>query len=127
MAALGLMLMLTGTSLGVEIGQTLPIDSEDFGVHPSGHCHGLPTQDQIDWHFVLKQSASDDQTLTVTFGDAGTVTVGPDETVDTGGAFTLHYDVYTTGDDTLLAASTSSDTGTLVLRDICGPHAVPVC
>jgi hypothetical protein len=118
------MLMLVGSSLGVEINQTLPITSQDFGVHASGHCHGTPTSDQLDWHFVLRQSTTDDQTLTVTFAGSGTITVSPDEIVD---GFMLHYDVYTTGDDTLLAASTSGDTGTLVLRDICGNLEVPVC
>jgi hypothetical protein len=123
-AALGLMLMLVGSSLGVEIDQILPISSQDFGVHASGHCHGTPTQDQLDWHFVLRQSATDDQTLTVTFQNAGAVTVSPDQVAD---GFTLHYDMYTTGDDTILAASTSGDTGVLVLRDICGNREVPVC
>jgi hypothetical protein len=124
LAAFGLTLMLVGPALAVEINQTLPIDSGTFGVDTSGNCHGTPTQDQLDWHFVLNQSDTDDQTLTVTFQSAGTITVSPDQVVDN---FVLHYDVYTTGDDTLLSASTSGDTGLLVLSDICGnpPPVIP--
>jgi hypothetical protein len=117
-AALGLILMLAGPALAVEISQTMPISSQDFGVHRS-NCHGVPTQDQLDWHFVLTQSTTDGQTLTVTFQNAGTITVAPDEVTGTY-PYTLHYDVYTNGDDILLSASTSSDTGILVLKDICG-------
>lgn len=124
LAALGLMLMLAGPALAVEINQTLPISSQTFGVDTSGSCHGTPTQDQLDWHFVLNQSATDNQTLTVTFQNAGTFTVSSDQVVD---SFVLHYDVYTTGDDTLVSASTSGDTGILVLSDICGnpPPVIP--
>jgi hypothetical protein len=117
LAAFGLTLLLVGPALAVEINQQLPISSGAFGVDTTGNCHGTPTQDQLDWHFVLNQSATDDQTLTVTFQNAGTITVSPDQVVDT---FVLHYDVYTNGADTLLAASTSGDTGILVLSDICG-------
>jgi hypothetical protein len=124
LAASALMLILAGPALAVEINQTLPISSANFGVDTSGNCHGTPTQDQLDWHFVLNQSATDDQTLTVTFQNAGTITVSPDQVVD---SFVLHYDVYTNGADTLLAASTSGDTGILVLSDICGnpPPVIP--
>ena len=124
LAAFGLTLMLVGPALAVEINQQLPIVSGEFGVDTTGNCHGTPTQDQLDWHFVLNQSATDDQTLTVTFASAGTITVSPDQVVD---SFVLHYDVYTTGADTLLSASTSGDTGLLVLSDICGnpPPVIP--
>jgi hypothetical protein len=121
-AVFGLMLMLAGPSLGVEITQPLPISSQDFGVDTSGNCHGIPAQHQLDWHFVLEQSATDDQTLTVTFQNAGVITVSPDEVTAN---FHLDYDVYTTGDDTLLAASTSGDTGILVLKDICSNPPPP--
>jgi hypothetical protein len=110
------MLMQVGPALAVEISQTLPISSQDFGVH-RGNCHGTPTQDQLDWHFVLNQSSTNGQTLTVTFQNAGTVTVSSDEVT---GTYTLHYDIYTAGHDVLLSASTSGDTGTLTLKDICG-------
>jgi len=116
-AALGLMLMTLRPALAVEINQTLPISSQEFGVDTGGKCHGTPAQDQLDWHFELKQSAPDNQTLTVTFQNAGTITVGPNQVK---ASYALHYDVYTNGNDTLLAASTSGDTGTLVLKDICG-------
>ena len=66
---------------------------------------------------TLRHSATDNQTLTVTFQNAGTITVSPDQVK---ASYDLHYDVYTNGNDTLLAASTSGDTGTLVLKDICG-------
>jgi hypothetical protein len=116
-AALGLTLMPALPALAVEIAQPLPISSQDVRALPSHKCHGTPTADQLDWHFVLNQSATDDQTLTVTFQNAGTITVSPDQVV---GHNVLHYDVYTIGDDTLLSASTSGDTGNLVLGDICG-------
>jgi hypothetical protein len=118
------MLMLAGPAFAVEIHQTLPISSATFGVNTDGNCHGTPTQDQLDWHFVLNQSATNNQTLTVTFQNAGIITVAPDQVVD---FYVLHYDVYTTGADTLLAASTSGDTGILVLSDICGnpPPVIP--
>jgi hypothetical protein len=115
-AALGL--VLARPAFAVEINLPLPISSQTFGVDTNGNCHGTPGQDQLDWHFVLKQSATDDQTLTMTFQSAGTITVSPDQIKD---SYVLHYDVYTNGDDTLLAASTSGDTGTLDLKDICGP------
>jgi hypothetical protein len=123
-AAFGLTLMLVAPALAVEINQKLPISSADFGVNTTGACHGSPTQDQLDWHFVLNQSDTNDQTLTVTFQLAGTITVSPDQIVD---KYVLHYDVYTTGADTLLAASTSGDTGMLLLSDICGnpPPVIP--
>ena len=123
-AALGLMLMVVGPALAVEITNQLPISSQSFGVDTSGNCHGTPTQDQLDWHFVLNQSATTDQTLTVTFQNAGTITVSNDQLVD---HYVLHYDVYTTGDDTLVSASTSGDTGMLQLSDICGnpPPVIP--
>jgi hypothetical protein len=124
LAAFGLTLLLVGPALAVDIHQDLPIVSGTFGVDTSGDCHGTPTQDQLDWHFVLIQSDTDDQTLTVTFQDAGTITVGPDQVVD---FYVLHYDVYTNGADTLLSASTSGDTGMLQLSDICGnpPPVIP--
>jgi len=123
-AAFGLTLMLVAPALAVEIHQTLPISSAGFGVDTTGDCHGSPGQDQLDWHFVLNQSATDDQTLTVTFANAGTITVGSDQVVD---HYVLHYDVYTTGADTLVSASTSGDTGQLQLSDICGnpPPVIP--
>jgi hypothetical protein len=124
LAAFALTLMFVGPALAVEITNPLPISSADFGVNTDGNCHGTPTQDQLDWHFVLNQSATNDQTLTVTFQNAGTITVSPDQVVDT---YVLHYDVYTTGADTLLSASTSGDTGMLQLSDICGnpPPVIP--
>lgn len=124
LAASALMLMLAGPAFAVDIHQTLPISSADFGVNTDGNCHGTPTQDQLDWHFVLNQSATDDQTLTVEFQNAGIITVSPDQVVD---SYVLHYDVYTTGADTLLSASTSGDTGMLQLSDICGnpPPVIP--
>jgi hypothetical protein len=123
-AAFGLTLMFVGPALAVEINQPLPISSATFGVDTTGTCHGTPTQDQLDWHFVLNQSATNNQTLTVTFQNAGTITVSPDQVVD---FYVLHYDVYTNGADTLLAASTSGDSGILVLSDICGnpPPVIP--
>jgi len=123
-AAFGLTLLLVGPALAVDIHQDLPIVSGDFGVDTTGDCHGTPTQNQLDWHFVLNQSATADQTLTVTFQNAGTMTVSSDQVVD---HYVLHYDVYTNGADTLLSASTSGDTGQLQLSDICGnpPPDIP--
>jgi hypothetical protein len=70
-AALGLMLMTLRPALAVEINQTLPVSSQGFGVDRGGKCHSTPTEDQLDWHFELKKSATDNQTLTVTFQNAG--------------------------------------------------------
>jgi hypothetical protein len=124
LAAVGFMLMLAGPALAVEINQPLPISSQTFGVDTSGNCHGTPTQNQLDWHFVLNQSDSNNQTLTVTFQSAGTITAGSNQVVN---RYVLHYDVYTTGADALLSASTSEDSGALVLGDICGnpPPVIP--
>jgi hypothetical protein len=123
-AALGLMLALAAPAWAVPINQTLPISSQTFGVDTSGDCHGSPSADQLDWHFVLNQSATNDQTLTFSFASGYTDTVSADQVVD---SYVLHYDVYTTGDDTLVDAFTSGDTGILVLSDICGnpPPVVP--
>ena len=43
-AAFGLTLMLIAPALAVEINQTLPISSADFGVNTTGDCHGSPGQ-----------------------------------------------------------------------------------
>lgn len=116
LAAFGLTLMLAAPALAVDINQTLPISSDTFGVDTSGNCHGTPTDGQFDWHFVLNQSDTNNQTLTVTFSSGYTTTVSPDQVVD---SYTLHYDVYTSGSDTLTSAFTSGPSGMLVLSAIC--------
>jgi hypothetical protein len=88
--------------------------------HPSSRHHADATGSKSGsspraWHFQLKQSDRSDQLLTATFQNAGDITVAADEI---SGNVTLDYDMYTTGADILLATSTSSGTGVLVLKDI---------
>jgi hypothetical protein len=122
-AALGLTLLLAAPALAVDITNPLPITSDAAAFQGSDtDCAGLNLQPgQVDWHFVLNQSATNDQTLTATFQTAGTVTVSPDKVVDT---YVLHYDIIT-GTDTLLSASTSGDTGNLQLSHICNGGPPP--
>jgi hypothetical protein len=124
-AALGLTLLLALPALAVDITNPLPISSDDAAFQGSdADCAGLNLQaGQVDWHFVLNQSATNNQTLTATFQNAGTITVSPDKVVD---SYVLHYDIIT-GADTLLSASTSGNTGMLQLSHICGgpPPEVP--
>jgi hypothetical protein len=123
-AALGLLLVVAAPAFATEINQPLPIDSSSFGVDTSGVCHGTPTGSQLDWHFVENQTSTSGQTLTVTFQNAGTFTVSPDQVVD---SYVLHFDVYTPGSDVLTAASTTGTDGLLVLSSICSnpPPVVP--
>ncbi len=125
LAAFGLTLMLAAPAFAVDLnaGQTLPISWDAAAYQGSDtDCAGLNLQaGQVDWHFVLNQSATNDQTLTTTFQTAGTSTVSADKVVDT---YVLHYDIVT-GMDTLLSASTSGDTGTLQLSHICNGGPPP--
>ena len=76
---------------------------------------------EVLWHFVLNQSDTNNQTLTATFQNEGTVAgVTPYKVID---AFVLHYYIITDDPDSLLSASTSGSVGNLQLSHVC--HHVP--
>jgi hypothetical protein len=118
LAALGMTLLLSAPAFAVEIGNDLPITSGDAEFQGSeAECEEADAQPgQVVWHFIINQSSTDDQTVTATFQNAGTITQSPDKVVDT---FVLHYDFTTGSPDTLLSASSSGSTGILVLSHIC--------
>jgi hypothetical protein len=115
--------LLAVPALAVDIHQTLPITSDAAAFQGTAdECTSLNLQPgQVDWHFVLNQSATNDQTLTATFSTFGSTTVSPDKVVDT---YVLHYDIVT-GPDTLVSASTSGTTGQLQLSNICNGGPPP--
>jgi hypothetical protein len=122
---LGLVLLLMAApAYAVELGQDPPIpsDSAEFQGSETECAEYDLEAGQVAWHFILNQSETDDQTLTVTFQNADTETYEPSKVVD---AYVLHYDVMT-GTDTLLSASTSGDTGNLRLSHICTGGEPPV-
>ena len=125
LAALGMTLLLSAPALAVEIGNDLPITSGDAEFQGSDtECAEADAQPgQVVWHFIINQSTTDDQTVTATFQNAGTITLGPDKVVD---AFVLHYNFTTGSPDTLLSASSSGTTGNLVLSHICDGGPPPV-
>ena len=117
MAALGMTLLLSAPAFAVEIGNDLPIpsDSAEFQGSEEECAEADVEAGQVLWHFIINNSSTDDQTLTVTFQNAGTMTQGPDKVVD---AYVLHYNFTTGSPDTLLSASSSGD-GNLRLSHIC--------
>ena len=117
MAALGMTLLLSAPAFAVEIGNDLPIpsDSAEFQGSEEECAEADVESGQVLWHFIINNSSTDDQTLTVTFQNAGTITQGPDKVVD---AFVLHYNFITGSPDTLLSAVSSGD-GNLRLSHIC--------
>ena len=130
LAALGMTLLLSAPALAVEIGQDLPIssDSAEFQGSEAECAEADVESGQVLWHFIINQSTSTDQTLTVTFQNAGTFTEGPDQVSpdnETAGQWTLHYNFITGSPDTLLSASSSGD-GNLRLSHICDGGPPPV-
>jgi hypothetical protein len=125
MAALALSLSLAAPAWAVDIHQTLPINSDTASLQGSAtDCAEFNVQPgQVVWHFVLNQSATNNQTLTTTFATFGTTTVSAYKVVDT---YVLHYKVTTGSPDTLTAASTSGTTGQLQLSHICNGGPPPV-
>ena len=117
MAALGMTLLLSVPAFAVEIGNDLPItsDSAEFQGSDEECAEADVEAGQVLWHFIINNSTTDDQTLTVTFENAGTMTQGPDKVVD---EFVLHYNFITGSPDTLLSAVSSGD-GNLRLSHIC--------
>jgi hypothetical protein len=118
MAALGMTLLLSAPAFAVEITQDLPIssDSAEFQGSETECAEADVEAGQVLWHFIINQSSTDDQTITLTFENAGTATYSPDKVVDT---FVLHYDVITGSPDTLLSASSSGNDGIFNLSHIC--------
>ena len=117
MAALGMTLLLSAPAFAVEIGNDLPISSDSAEFQGSAEeCAEADVEaGQVVWHFIINNSSTDNQTLTVTFQNAGTITQSPDKVVD---SFVLHYDFTTGSPDTLLSAVSSGD-GNLRLSHIC--------
>ena len=123
MAALGMTLLLSAPAFAVEIGQDLPIPSDSSEHQGSdAECAEADVEaGQVLWHFIINQSTSTTQTLTVEFENAGIFTEGPSQVSpdnDTAGPWTLHYEFITGSPDTLLSASSSGD-GNLRLSHIC--------
>ena len=133
LAALVLTLVVALPALAVGLTNPIPptgISSTGFEEGSAGDCTFVDErtnetitvgEGEVLWHFVLTQSATDDQTLTATFANEGTVAgVTPYKVVD---AFVLHYYIITDDPDSLLSASTSGTTGMLQLSHVC--HFVP--
>jgi hypothetical protein len=122
--ALAIALLMAVPALAVEISTTLPVSSDAAEFQgTAGECAEFNVQPgQVVWHFILNQSATDNQTLTATFQTAGTITVSPYKVLDT---YVLHYQITTGSPDTLLSASTSGTTGNLVLSHICNGGPPP--
>jgi hypothetical protein len=120
LAATGLILMVAAPAWAVPLTNPLPIAWDD----PEFQGDNCPDLDPgvVVWHFVINQSSTPTQSLTLMFENAGLVTVaGPDKVVD---QYVLHFFV-TTGEDTLQTAESSGD-GVFVLSDICsgGPGEI---
>jgi hypothetical protein len=127
LGALGLMLLIAAPALAVDLNQHLPISSDDAGYQGTEtECADADLEaGQVLWHFVINQSSTNNQTITLTFANAGTDTYSPTKVVDT---YLLQYDVYTSSGDTLTAATSSGNDGTFVLSHICNggpPPEVP--
>ena len=130
LAALLLTVLAAMPALAVPLGNATPISSSTFEEGAAGDCTFVDErtgetitvgEGEVLWHFVLNQSETDDQTLTATFQNAGTVSgVTPYKVVD---EYVLHYYIVTDDPDTLLSASTSGSTGNLRLSHVC--HHVP--
>lgn len=123
LAALAMTLLLSAPAYAVEIGNDLPISSGDAEFQGSdAECADADVEaGQVLWHFIINQSSTDDQTLTVTFQNAGTLTQSPDQVSpdqDNAAQWTLHYNFTTGSPDTLLSASSSGD-GNLRLSHVC--------
>jgi hypothetical protein len=118
MAALGMTLLLSAPAFAVDLNQDPPIssDSAEFQGSEEECAEADVEAGQVLWHFIITQSSTDDQTITVTFENAGTNTYSPDKVVDT---YVLHYDVITGSPDTLLSATSSGNDGIFNLSHIC--------
>jgi hypothetical protein len=123
-AALSLALLMAVPAFAVDISNQMPVSSDAAGYQGTAEdCAEFNVQPgQVVWHFILNQSATDNQTLTATFQTAGTITVSPYKVLDT---YVLHYAITTGSPDTLLSASTSGTTGNLVLSHICNGGPPP--
>jgi hypothetical protein len=124
LAALGMTLLLSAPVLAVDLHQDTPIssDSAEFQGDETECADADVEAGQVLWHFIINQSSTDDQTITVTFQNAGTHTYSPDKVVD---AYVLHYDVVTGSPDTLLSATSSGNDGTFNLSHICNGGPPP--
>lgn len=122
-AALGLLIVVAAPALAADITNQLPISSDNASYQ--GDCDAFPNLQtgQVGWLFVINQSSTDTQILTLQFQNAGTVTVSSPTTVQD--SYNLHYAVVTPTADTLVAASSSGD-GNLVLSGICNGGPPPV-
>lgn len=123
LATLGLTLLVAAPALAVDINPAQIGTSSDSNF--TSDCTGLHAAGvgQVDWHFVLNKSDTNNQTLTATFLNAGTITVSPDKVTD---SYVLQYDILTGSPDTLQSASTSGTTGQLELSSICNGGPPPI-
>jgi opacity protein-like surface antigen len=123
-AALAVTLLLAAPAFAADLTNPVPISSDDASLQGSADdCAEFNVQEgQVAWHFVLNQSDTNDQTLTATFENAGTITVSNYKWLDT---YVLHYVIYTGSPDTLLSASTSGESGNLQLSHICNGGPPP--
>jgi hypothetical protein len=122
-AALALTMLLAAPALAVDInpGQ-IPTSSDSTSISQDCTAPHNAAPGTVDWHFVLNQSSTNNQTLTATFDNFGTVTVSPDKVTDT---YVLQYDIVTGSPDTLRSASTSGTSGQLQLSSICNGGPPP--
>jgi hypothetical protein len=107
-----------GATASTSLNQTPPISSVDVGLPLTDpECiDETVAAGQVLWHFVLTQTTAGVGTiLTVEFDEDGVI--NSPATKKTGG--TLHWYIYTSGDDTLLSASTTANGGKLNLSHVC--------
>lgn len=127
-AALAMTVLLAAPVLAIEIGNTLPIASNQGPQGTAEECAEFNVQPgQVVWHFIQNQSDSQTETLTATFQNAGTRTATPYKTSpdnDLADHWTLHYAITTGSPDTLLSAS-ATGTGNLRLSHICNGGPPP--
>lgn len=123
-AALAVTLLIAAPAFAVEITNQLPIASTAAGYQGTAEdCAEFNVQPgKTVWHFILNQSATNNQTLTATFSNAGTITVSAYKVLDT---YVLHYAITTNSGDTLVSANTSGTTGNLQLSHICNGGPPP--
>ena len=118
-AALGMTILWAAPAMAVDINPAqVPTSSNSSTVDQD--CSEWPNiqPGQVGWLFVLNQSDTDTQTLTVTFQNFNGGQPYTFSATQIQDHYNLHYALIT-GEDTLLAASTSGTTGNLLLSHIC--------
>jgi hypothetical protein len=126
LAATGLLLMVAAPAFANDLHQSTPISSDAAEFQGTDEdCAGLDLQPgEVLWHFVHTDTTAADlpSTLTLTFQNAGTVSV--DGYVN--GSSIVMYDYTTPTADTLLSASDDiTNNGLLNLSHICNGGPPP--